>query len=55
MIYGIQAGLAQKLIKEDILLLRDLLALDSRLLQSRLGLPPAKVQALKKKAKHLCS
>jgi hypothetical protein len=54
MIYGVQAGLVQKLIEADILLLRDVLSLDSRILQSRLSLTPAKVQILKKKAKQLC-
>jgi hypothetical protein len=53
-IYGMQAGLVQKLIGADILLLRDVVALDSRTLQSRLGLAPAKVRALKKRAQDLC-
>jgi hypothetical protein len=54
MIYGMQAGLVQKLIESDILLLRDILALDSRILQSRLGLTPEKVRTLKERAKRLC-
>jgi hypothetical protein len=54
MIYGIQAGLVKKLIEADILLLRELLTLDPRILQSRLGLAPAKVRTLKEKAKRLC-
>ncbi len=54
MIYGMKAGLVQKLIEANILLLRDLLALDSKILQSRFGLAPAKVRTLKKKAQVLC-
>jgi hypothetical protein len=55
MVYGIQAGLVEKLIEERILLLKDLLAMSLDTLQSRLGLSPQKAKALRKKAEDLCS
>lgn len=51
---GIQAGLVRKLIAEGILLLRDLLAIDQRQLQSRLDLSPRKAKLLREKAVALC-
>lgn len=53
-ITGIQAGLVDKLIAERILLLRDLLTLDERVIQSRLGLSRGKTRLLRKKAEALC-
>ena len=54
MIQGLQAGLVAKLIDEGILLLRELISLDSTMLQSRLNLSPAKVRTLKQRAEALC-
>jgi hypothetical protein len=54
MVYGIQAGLVEKLISERILLLKDLLAMSLDTLQSRLGLTPQKAATLRKKAEDLC-
>jgi hypothetical protein len=55
MVYGIQAGLVEKLIRERILLLKDLLTMSPESLQSRLGLSPQKAKALRGKAEDLCS
>ena len=43
-----------KLIAHDILLLRDLLTIDERILRTRLGLSQGKARLLKKKAEALC-
>lgn len=53
-ISGIQAGLVQKLIGAKILLLRELITLDLRILQSRFGLSPEKAGTLRKRASELC-
>ena len=55
MVYGIQAGLVEKLIAERILLLKDLLDMRLEGIQSRLGLSPRKAKALRQKAEDLCS
>lgn len=54
MVYGIQAGLVEKLIKERILLLKDLLSLDIGTLRRRLDLSPQRAKALKARADALC-
>ena len=55
MVYGIQAGLVEKMIEERILLLKDLLAMSLETVQARLGLTPKKAKALKAKAEALCT
>jgi hypothetical protein len=54
MVYGIQAGLVEKLIKERILLLKDLLSMDIGTLRRRLDLSPRRAKALKARADALC-
>jgi hypothetical protein len=53
-IQGIQAGIVRKLINERILLLKDLLTIDGRLLQRRLGVSAGTAQSLKRRAEVLC-
>jgi len=55
MVYGMQAGLVEKMIEERILLLKDLLGMSLETLQGRLGLSPQKAKALRQKAEDLCS
>jgi Holliday junction resolvase len=51
---GIQSGLVKKLIEQDIILLKDLVSLNVKDLQSRLGLPERKARSLKRQAEELC-
>jgi len=53
-ISGIKAGLAQKLIDRDVILMRDLVEIDVSRLQSMLSLPMSKAVALKKQVDALC-
>lgn len=53
-IQGVQAGIVRKLIAERILLLKDLLTIDPRLLQRRLNTSYGKAEALKRSAQALC-
>ncbi|MDX1763920.1 MAG: ATPase [bacterium] len=53
-ISGIKAGLAQKLIDQNVILLRDLVKIDVSRLQSMLSLPRSKATALKKQVDALC-
>lgn len=53
-IQGIQAGIVRKLIGERILLLKDLLTIDPRLLQRRLGITAGQARSLKDRAEALC-
>jgi hypothetical protein len=55
MVYGIQAGLVEKMIGQRILLLKDLLAMDIGTIQRRLDLNPQKARSLKAKAEDLCT
>jgi hypothetical protein len=54
MVYGIQTGLVEKLVKEQILLLKDLLSMDVGTLQRKLDLSPQRAKALKARADALC-
>jgi hypothetical protein len=53
-ISGIKAGLARKLIEQDIILLRDLVKVDLHKLESMLSLPRRKAATLKKQVDALC-
>lgn len=51
---GIQAGLTDKLISEEILLLRDLLSMDIGRIRSLLGLSSQRARRLRERAEALC-
>lgn len=51
---GIQAGLISKLLKEDIILVKDLVDMNVRDIRRILSLPERKAAALKKQADELC-